>query len=376
MKIAFVSHLDPTSPRSYSGTTAHMLAALRSAGAEVTPIGPLKEAAKLYFKAKHVYYKLTKRGYARDREPAILRSYARQVKSQLGDADVVLSPGGIAVTYLECPQPIVIWADATFPGMVDFYWKDLAPESIRKGIAAEKMAMERCRLAVFSSRWAADSAVRQCGADPRKVRIIEYGANLGGIEPAMSDLSGRAAGRCDLLFVGVEWERKGAAFAIDVARELNFIGVPTTLRLVGCTPPAGVALPDFVEVLGFIDKSCPTARDRLTKLFRDSHFLILPSRAEACAMVLAEANAYNLPCLATEVGGIPAAIRDGVNGMLFDLPAPPRRWAEQVRRTLDDPDEYAAMCAGARREYETRLNWPVAAKRMLEEISGALGAGR
>jgi glycosyltransferase involved in cell wall biosynthesis len=368
MKIAFVSHLDPTSPRSYSGTTSHMLAALRSAGAEVRPIGPLKEPGKLYFKAKHAYYKLTKRSYARDREPAILRSYARQVKSQLGNADVVLSPGGIAVSYLDCPQPVVIWADATFPAMVDFYWKNLAPESIRKGIAAEKMALERCRLAVFSSQWAADSAVRQCGADPEKVRVIEYGANLDDVEPVVGDVSKRAAGGCDLLFIGVEWERKGAAFAIDIARELNFIGVPTTLRLVGCTPPTGFPVPDFVEVVGFIDKSSPSGRDRMAGLFRDSHFLILPSRAEACAMVLAEANAYGLPCVATDVGGIPTAIRDGVNGMLFDLPAPARRWAEQVRMTLDDRAEYAALCAGARREFETRLNWRVAGRRMVEAI--------
>jgi glycosyltransferase involved in cell wall biosynthesis len=54
--------------------------------------------------------------------------------------------------------------------------------------------------------------------------------------------------------------------------------------------------------------------------------------------------------------------------MLFDLPAPARRWAEQVRMTLEDWGEYEKLCAGARREFETRLNWRVAAGRVLAEI--------
>jgi glycosyltransferase involved in cell wall biosynthesis len=370
MRVAFVSHLDPTDPRTYSGTTSHMLRALRDAGVDLKVIGPLRTPWASWFKAKHAFYKLLRRkSYARDREPAVLRSYARQVKQQLGDADVVLSPSAIPVAHLDCRQPIVIWADATFPAMVGFYWKVLAAQSIRKGIAMEQAAMRRCTRAVFSSQWAALSAARDGGAEPEKVRIVEYGANLAE-EPTDADvaamIAARTAGRCDLLFVGVEWERKGAAVAIEAARELNHLGVPTRLRMVGCTPPPGFAVPDDVEIVGYIDKSTDAGRQRIKQLFGSSHFLILPSRAEACAMVLAEACAFGLPCLSTDVGGIPTAIRDGVNGMLFDLDAPARRWAHQIKMTLEDPGEYRKLCDGALREYRARLNWRVAIARVVE----------
>src|SRR5438128_250241 len=87
----------------------------------------------------------------------------------------------------------------------------------------------------------------------------------------------------------------------------------------GLTSPPRAALPDYVHNLGFVSKTTQEGRRRLDELFGSSHLLILPSRAEACAMVLAEANAYGLPCAATNVGGIPTAIRDESNGLIFDL---------------------------------------------------------
>jgi hypothetical protein len=48
------------------------------------------------------------------------------------------------------------------------------------------------------------------------------------------------------------------------------------------------------------------------------------------------------------------------------LDAPARRWAEQVRMMLEEPGEYKKLCEGAVREYRTRLNWSVAAGRVVE----------
>ena len=230
--------------------------------------------------------------------------------------------------------------------------------------------MNACRLNIFSSQWAADSAVHDCKIDAAKVRVVEYGANLDENLPQLQHddvlprMERRPTDCCNLLCIGVDWHRKGMDFAVEVARELNHLGVNTTLKLVGCPPPPGTVLPDFVQQLGFISKSTPQGQRKLIDLFADAHFFILPSKAETFGIVFAEAAALATPSLATAVGGIPTVIKDGVNGFVFDPTGPAIKWAQQMAAVLSVRANYRDLCMRARREYESRLNWRVAAERV------------
>ena len=100
-------------------------------------IGPLKIKWNIIFTAKgQVYRRLFNRLYLKNRQPTIVRSYAKLVKGQLSqiDADVVFRPGTIPITYLDSNRPMAIWHDTTFAGMVGFYYKDpyLCIETIRE----------------------------------------------------------------------------------------------------------------------------------------------------------------------------------------------------------------------------------------------------
>ena len=121
MQVSYVSKLNPKDPSSFSGTPAHMIRALESQGIEIKAVGPLHEPFRAWYTAKHAFYKLAVgKSYARDREPAVLRAYARQVEHEIDGSDVVMSRGSESVAYLECEQPIVMWTDATFASMVGF----------------------------------------------------------------------------------------------------------------------------------------------------------------------------------------------------------------------------------------------------------------
>ena len=64
-------------------------------------------------------------------------------------------------------------------------------------------------------------------------------------------IAARPVDRCELLFIGRIWERKGGDVAMAVAEELNALGVPTRLTLVGSQPASG-KLPDCVRSAGFL----------------------------------------------------------------------------------------------------------------------------
>ena len=147
--------------------------------------------------------------------------------------------------------------------------------------------------------WAAEHAKQL--TDPVKIYVLPFGASVA-IEHTMQDVEAWAKKKrqerqrgCNLLFLGVDWIRKGGPLAIEAAKILNGRGVPTTLTVVGCQPP--VEVPDFVRVLGFISKSTAEGRGRIKELLQESDFLILPSEAEAAGVVFCEASAFGfLPC--------------------------------------------------------------------------------
>lgn len=64
--------------------------------------------------------------------------------------------------------------------MVDFYpnYTNLSASTIVNGNKLEQLALDRCSLAVYSSEWAAESAIRNYNVHPDKVKVIPFGANL------------------------------------------------------------------------------------------------------------------------------------------------------------------------------------------------------
>jgi len=57
-------------------------------------------------------------------------------------------------------------------------------------------------------------------------------------------------------------------------------------------------------------------QDRIRDFYAAADAFCLPSFAEGLPVVLMEAMAMELPCVTTQIAGIPELIRDGVDGLL------------------------------------------------------------
>jgi glycosyltransferase involved in cell wall biosynthesis len=237
--------------------------------------------------------------------------------------------------------------------------------------------MDKVAIAVFSSAWAARSAIEDYRKDSRLVRVVPFGGNLAVAPPAekvATSIAERSRRSCDLLFVGVDWRRKRGNFAVAVTRELTVLGIHARLRVVGCSPRLHGMACSQVEVLGRLRKRVAGELQQLEELYCRSHFLLLPSAAEPYGIVYAEASAFGLPSVATDVGGVATVVRPGRNGLLFSRDATPDEYAAAIARLWQDPDKYADLCRTSREEYEQRLNWSVAidALRSILDEAGTL----
>jgi glycosyltransferase involved in cell wall biosynthesis len=173
------------------------------------------------------------------------------------------------------------------------------------------------------------------------------------------------------LFIGVDWIRKGGDIAFKVAKKLNQSGLRSELIVVGCQPIINEPIPDFVKPLGFISKQTDRGKQQIANLFVESHFLILPSRAECYGIVFCEANAFGIPCLASSVGGIPTIIKDNLNGRTFDKDASIDEYCQYILNLFKNYTEYKKLAISTFHEYQSRLNWSVAGqavKRLLNNI--------
>jgi glycosyltransferase involved in cell wall biosynthesis len=376
MRLAYTTIYDATTTAagfcSYNGVGYHMGKALMRAGMELSYLGPLRQKYKWLLRTKQlIANKLLDKVYNRHREPLACRDYSRQIARKLSqmECDVVfsgLSCGSQPVAYLQTKLPIVIWTDCTLASVVGFY-PEFTPRksvwsNVQDGLRNEREAMARASMVIFSSDWARQQAIQQYGLSPETVKVAAFGANDERIAyptEVQRNIEGRPTDVCRLLFVGMDWYRKGGDVALDIAEELRRRGIDVELTLVGSVPPAGRALPQHVRALGLITRRTEEGARQLQDLFARSNFLVLPTRADASPHVLAEANRYGVPCATSDVGGIPSIIRNGFNGQMFRSDQHAGDYANWIARQFGQPDHYHQLAWSSFKEYQSRLNWDV-----------------
>ncbi|MFM0737518.1 glycosyltransferase family 4 protein [Paraburkholderia xenovorans] len=377
MRIAYVTPYDAHDPNAWSGAGYQIPKALAEAGAEVIYIGGLRKRPSPPAFTRAVYARLAGNVHQLEREPSVVRRYSAQAQQRLKDlaVDAILSPGSIALTYLQTTVPKVVWTDATFSGLIDYYpeFRKMTGRNRRDGDALERTALRSCALSVFSSDWAAESAVRLYSLNPERVKVIPFGSNFtsGLDESNIRELTTRrlSSPQVRLLFIGLAWARKRGDFALAVTRELRARGIDAQLDIVGSNPGAGES---WATEYGFLSKSNPKDAETIQRCFSEAAFLIHPAVAECNANVFSEACSFGLPILANRTGGIPTSVRPGENGHLFETGDSPEQWADFIEQTLQDQSRYTALCMGAFGQFSTRLRWSVAGATMLRSIEALI----
>ena len=374
MKLAFVTIFDPNDIHAWSGLGFYILKALQSTDLQIETIGGLRYTHDFIYKIKEVLYtRVLSKTYLMLWDPLLLKSFASQVEKALAssDCDIVFSIWTNPIAYLRTDKPVVFWGDATFAGLNHFYpgFNNYCAETIRSGNKMDQQALANCRLAIFSSEWAANTAINSYKINPAKIKVVPFGANIEStrnIQDVHTILRKKKYEVCNLLFIGKDWFRKGGDLAVEVAGLLNQRGIPTELHVVGCDPP--VSLPEYVKLHGFISKTSDDGKRYLDELFAQAHFFILPTRADCTPVVFSEAGSFGLPVLTTNVGGIPSIISNGKNGQAFGIIDEPEAYCVYIERLFSSKIGYEQLALSSYKEYAERLNWASAGRK----VSGLL----
>ena len=380
IKIAYLTvHFDPHVKgtwRSWSGTVYYIAQALQKHCGEVSylnPILPCRRQKKIERITIRSSQFLLKKQYTSDF--FLAKSYAKAGARWLADQsfNVIVAPAGaMEIAFLQTDIPIVLVEDATYGQLIGYYpeYSNLMKRSIYEKNTIQDLALKKASAVIYSSAWAAQSALEDYGADPKKIHVVPFGANLDKPPSREVALAREKSERCRLLFLGADWVRKGGDLAFETLLKLKELDVQAELIVCGCIPPQGVAH-ERMTFIPFLDKNDERQRKELEQLLMSVDFLLVPTRADCTPIVFCEASAFGLPVIATNTGGVPEVVREGENGFLLPHEARGDAYAEVIARVYHDDERYAALVRASRAAFEERLNWDawgLAVKHILSNV--------
>lgn len=212
----------------------------------------------------------------------------------------------------------------------------------------ERDLYTRANCSFVSSGFAAESLREDYHVPEERLEVVFSGSNVSAGVPG--DRQGRI-----VLFVGVDWERKGGPELLTAFREVRQACPEAELWIVGCTPETSDA---GVKVLG---RRSP---EEVARYYARADIFCLPSRMDPSASVLAEASSYELPIVATPVGGNLERVEHGVSGFL----AEPEALGARLIELLRSPELRREFGRSGRKLMSKRFTWEAVCDKMARRI--------
>jgi glycosyltransferase involved in cell wall biosynthesis len=248
----------------------------------------------------------------------------------------------------------------------------LSKKRLKEGNEIEQHAIQKANSIIYSSSWGAESAIKHYKANKNKISIIDFGANLYR-EPPKAELpvSFSEDEVCQLLFIGIDWDRKGGETALKILNELRKAGFKCKLTIVGCAPKLKEHS-DNVVIVPFLDKNKNEEYNKLHEIYLKSHLLLLPTKADCTPIVFCEAAAFGIPVITSNTGGISSLIHEGVNGFLLPVNSNEIDYANKIISIFKDEKSYNSFRMSSRNEFESRLSWDIWIKKVNEVLDKSI----
>lgn len=363
-KIIVLSIQNPLNVKTWSGIPYFIIQSLK----EKYPIIPvylkgkykwIEYSLKVIFKVQSLLFN-QKIDYSHS--SVLSRYYAwyfsKQIKLYSSKDTIVLAPAGSSILcFLKTSLPIVYLSDTTFKNMINYYpnFTNLSEKSIKEGNFIEQKSLEKATLCLFPSQWAAQSAINDYHIPQDKIKVIPLGANL--IEKNFTYIPKTSPKeKCYLLFLAVNWERKGGDIVLSVYQQLKAQGYSVHLQICGCVPPFSIE-DHNINIIPFINKNNPTEYQTFKEIMYRTHFLVLPTKAECYGLVFCEASAYSIPSITYNTGGVSAAVRQYQNGILLPVGSPASAFVNTIKYFINNENEYYNLSKNSYILYKNELNW-------------------
>lgn len=373
--IGYVGLYSPLNRKTLSGTPYKMCEALKNKGYSIKwlPVRPSSNY-RMFAWIVRQYNRLFKHHMVQSENTKIgakLLSLSIKNNSDLNQCDIVFVPINCEYIFqLDIDKPIVYLADGTFNLLVGYYWNDLSKWMINQGNQVMNVGLHRANKIIVSSDWCKKSMVNDYQVSSDKVQVVEFGANIDDKDVVKKEFS--FDGHLHMLFLGIDWERKGGNIAVEATKWLNENGIKATLHIIGIRNlDYSIAQLPYIDNVGFCDKNDEEQYHKLVNVVKMCHCLLLPTLAECSAIAFSESSANGLPIFSHRTGGIGNYVYDGRNGYLLPLGSSGADFGKKIKECLMK-GELEEMSKTAYDVYKEKLNWNVWGEKVSNIIKSIL----
>ncbi|WP_291321052.1 glycosyltransferase family 4 protein [Desulfonatronospira sp.] len=280
-------------------------------------------------------------------------------------------------------RPDIIFAHFTVPGIVDIairraekmnipvclaYHSDITgPELHRKLLGNVYYRIIGMRTLELAGRIIVSSPEYRSSSPWLAALHRQFDYVMPGVDPVMA--KGRPSPSSPYLFFAGKTDLKSKGFDILYRAWMSIKKEFPCLELVAAGTPSRQGAYPGVRFTGRVD-----SRQAMADLYTSAQVTVLPStsNAESYGMVLAESLVAGTPVVGSDIGGIPALVRDGVNGCLAS-PGNVQSLARALAKTLHHQDRLRANILAEREAYLRLFSWDNTTDRILQSLSACAG---
>jgi glycosyltransferase involved in cell wall biosynthesis len=237
---------------------------------------------------------------------------------------------------------------------------------IDRAVEYEREAAHSVDLVLTMSEYLRQSFITGFGVPADRVVRVGCGINQTSIPEIPPDKDYDTA---EVLFVGVEFERKGGQQLLRAFAEVIQRIPRAKLHIVGpAAVPVLPALKDNVVLHGFLRKSDPNDAAKLNELYKRCCVLVLPSLYEPFGIAPLEAMTHGMACIVTDAWALRETVQPGVNGELVEK-GNAGDLAAKLICLLSAPETIRRMGHAGREIAKEQYTWTAVARRISATMS-------
>lgn len=365
-KINFISNQDlKTTSGGWSGINFNLYDQLAS-HLKVNYIGPINPEVDLFQKTESKLFRsLGLRGKFNFFSKNRLKKINREVEMNLEDSDYNFFFG--QTPWLECNYNTRygVYLDADFITYLRIFSKieTFSKRDIQRIAQQEETWLKNASHIFVGSQWAWDEMERYYDLSPAQKQIVYTGGN---IQLPSTDQYDHGL---DLVFISLNFEKKGGAVCVEVFKKLKKKYPHLTLTIIGQRPPSEVLDLQGVKYAGFLKKTEAKDLEEFSKILSRAFLLIHPTKMDTMGAVLVEAGYFGCPSIAPRSFGIPELVLHDDTGIIVENPFTAEDIIVKIEELINNEDQYMGMRAKVWDHTRAHLTWDAIGSKILNQIN-------